>query len=264
MIKKTRSNKKSTKLGSSLKPISRTDLWETIIGGTLADVKQLAQSGANLNKSTADGFTALMLAIGRGKPKLTAYLIERGADVNARNNIGQTPLMMAAGGGHTTIVKQLIAAGADIHINDDDKRNAIAWAISREDFPEVVAMLGKAGGNYDAASDRGITPLIRTALMGFSKSARVLLELGADEAIKFNGKTAYEIASDKGQNKVCREIESALHKRKKKDLGFSENAEQSELTSFSTPGALFPLFGVSTTAITYPIDATFASLGWLA
>src|SRR5882724_3026421 len=149
-MKKIQDIMKKTKAGSSFKRASKPDLWETALGGTVAEVKQLVQSGAKLNKRTNDGFTALMLATGRGDPKITGYLIEQGADVNARNEIGQTALMIAALRGHKGIVKQLLAAGADLHAEDNEKRNAISWATSQQDLPEIVAMLGCAGINYDA------------------------------------------------------------------------------------------------------------------
>lgn len=131
-----------------------SDLLEAVLGGTLKDLDGLFKSGANVNPRAKDGFTSLMLAIGRKDPRITACLIEQGADVKARNEIGQTPLMIAALSGQRAIAEQLIAAGADVRAVDNEKRNAISWAASRGDFPEVISLLGVSGGERRTRSSR--------------------------------------------------------------------------------------------------------------
>jgi ankyrin repeat protein len=198
----------SAKAGSS-------DLFETVMSGRVADVKRLVQAGANVNKRKSDGFTPLMLAASRGDEKLTEYLIRQGADTNLRNEIGQTALMIAALGGHKTIIEQLVMAGADISAIDKEGRNAIAWAASRGDFPEVVSTLAVLGADYDAPDTQGMTPLMRAALLGYSGVVGALLTVGSDETIKFKGKTAYDMASDKGHEEVCKTITAILKNRPK-------------------------------------------------
>ena len=185
------------------------------MSGKLAQVKQLVKAGAKIDEQKEDGFTLLMLAASRGDSKLTEYLIKQGADVNLRNEIGQTALMIAALGGHEPIVEQLALSGADVCAVDDNKRNAITWAASRGDFPNVVSRLIVLGTDYNARDRQGLTPLMRAAALGFDNSVGILLAAGADAAISHRGKTAYDMASEKGHSKVCQTIKTILENRPK-------------------------------------------------
>src|SRR5438552_14604078 len=106
------------------------DLFEAVLAGNLAETTRAIKSGTNINKSMGDGFTALMLAAGKGNGSIVEALIQRGADLNSRNEIGQSALMISAKDGHKGVVAQLIAAGADLRALDNEKRNAISWAVN--------------------------------------------------------------------------------------------------------------------------------------
>lgn len=204
--------KETTRKSVSQEPAS---VSETVISGTLSEIKRLIKDGAIANQATQDGFTPLMLAAMRGDPKIVEHLLGHGSDVNARNEIGQTALMIAAKAGHKPIVQQLMGAGADLNALDNEKRNAIRWATTEGDFPEVISLLGVSGAHYDARDIRGITPLMSAALLGFSEAVGILLTLGADETIEFEGKTAYQMASQKGRQEICKTMEAILKNRPK-------------------------------------------------
>lgn len=203
---------------TSSKRDSTANLQDAILLGTLADVKRLTLSGATIDGSGSDGFTSLMLAATRGDARITAFLIRQGADVNRRNDIGQTALMIAAKGGHKKIIGQLIQAGADSDAVDNDRRNAIAWATTHEDLPDVVALLVALGANYNARDIRGLTPLMRAAMLGFARTVAVLLTAGADAKLKYRGKTASEMARERGHDEVCKTILAVLENRPKGDV----------------------------------------------
>ena len=58
--------------------------------GHLAIVKELIQSGANVNLKTNDGNTPILLAAWKGKSSVVQYLLENNADSTAKNSKGQT------------------------------------------------------------------------------------------------------------------------------------------------------------------------------
>ncbi len=181
--------------------------------GKLTEVKKLVRAGARLDIGDRDGFTPLMHAIIRGSQKMASYLIDHGADVNRRNKIGQTALMLAAQSGRKQLVEELIGAGADVRAVDKEQRSAVSWAARRGDFPEVISMLVMFKADPDARDVRGITPLMAASLLGYSNSVAVLLTVGADEKTKFRGKTAYQMASEKGHNEVCQTMKAVLRSR---------------------------------------------------
>jgi len=49
-----------------------------------------------------------------------------------------------------SVRKRYLLAGADVGVVDNDKRNAIAWAASRGNFPAVISTLAVLGANYNA------------------------------------------------------------------------------------------------------------------
>lgn len=193
------------------------DLLLAVRYGTMAEVKRLIQAGADVdvNEASKDDFTPLMFAAARGDPRITEYLIKHRAEVNRRNEIGQTALMIAALEGHKSIIEQLVLAGADVGAVDNEKRNVVAWAATRGDLPEVISALVVFGADYNARDISGFTPLMRAALLGHADSAGMLLTVGADETIKLRGKTAYEMAAERGHAEVCKQMKAILENRPK-------------------------------------------------
>jgi ankyrin repeat protein len=60
-------------------------------------------------------------------------LLDSGADVNARDVFDGTPLIMAALHGHIDIAKLLLDKGADIEARDNQGHTAISYAFDIED-----------------------------------------------------------------------------------------------------------------------------------
>jgi ankyrin repeat protein len=60
-------------------------------------VKRLIELGADVNESTATGWTALHAAAFIGADNLVKFLVEQGANVNAMNGCGRTPWSLASG-----------------------------------------------------------------------------------------------------------------------------------------------------------------------
>ena len=85
----------------------------TIMFGTIRDVQDLLKHGFDPNSATAEGSTALMLAV----PDVEKFrtLVEAGADVNGRAKSGVTPLIVASGyRGTLEIVRYLLEHGAQV------------------------------------------------------------------------------------------------------------------------------------------------------
>ena len=136
--------------------------------------------------------------------------------MNRRNDIGQTALMIASKAGHRKLLEQLAAAGADPHALDEEGRNALAWATLQGDFPDVVSFLIALGLDCNHSDVHGMTPLMSAALLGHARTVGLLLTAGADERRKLHGKTAYDMASEKGHRTVCQTMRAVLEHRPKR------------------------------------------------
>jgi len=215
-----------------------TELMNASKDGDLASVKAILARGADIDQRNNKGKTALMFAVSEGNTEVTRFLILQGADVDAVDQYGTSALIVAATAGHGDDVAALLEAGADISVRDEsggaplvnavyfghvDAVKALLGALSRQPaglekqegeellllaaglgHGEIVQALVKTGG-VDV-NGRGLKQ--RTALMAaayFDKLdvARILLELGADPALRdVEGNTALDVATERGSDDI--------------------------------------------------------------
>jgi hypothetical protein len=102
-------------------------------------------------------------------------LLARGAAVDAADRRGLTPLMWAAAGGNTEVVRLLLDAGAPI----------------------------------DRRAGDGSTALILAASNGFTEIVRALVLKGADVTAASGGKTARQLAVERGHAQTATLLEQA-------------------------------------------------------
>lgn len=92
-------------------------VWKNAVTrGDLPVVRELLESGADINSRDRYGQTALMLAARRGLQEVVEILIEHGADLNATAKYHLSALMLAVIAGHSGIAQRLARAGADLSI----------------------------------------------------------------------------------------------------------------------------------------------------
>lgn len=128
-------------------------------GGDAALLRLLLDAGADPNRTTTSGGSALHRAAVRDGPAM-AMLLEAGADPDAvYRPLGQTPLHVAASGGAVANARLLLAAGAETEPRYYRGRTALFIA-AHGGADGVVAALIDAGADVDAADDEGRTPVL--------------------------------------------------------------------------------------------------------
>ncbi len=165
--------------------LGQTALIRAAYAGSIADVKQLILSGANVNADDTDGETSLMNAASSGHTDCVSFLLLHGAIVNARNKDGETPLMCAATYGHLDCLKVLIGHKANVNAKDKP-RNEVAHGgmtalmnTSARGFADCVSLLIEHGAKIDAKDASGWTALVWAAETGHPSCAKVLLAANA-------------------------------------------------------------------------------------
>jgi uncharacterized protein len=185
-----------------------SQLFEAVMSKNIAEIDRVLQEDVAINDQDENGFTALMLAATRGDAQSFAYLLKRQADVNLRNDIGQNALMIAGKTGYIPIVEAVIASGAAVSDLDNEGRSAIDWTITGGDFREIISLLISRGADVNSLDSNGFTPLMRAAILGRLESATRLLKAGANKDMILHGKTAAEMAEDRGFNQLSEQIKA--------------------------------------------------------
>lgn len=148
--------------------------------GQLDQIKQLLQSGTDVNTRLNDGSTALHWAVLNDQSEIVGALLEAGADPVALNRNGISPLFLAVQNGNAEIVDKLLKAGADPNTLSESGETILMTAASTGK-PDVVALL-LAGG---ALVNQRDPEFKQTALMiavreGQSPVVDQLLRYGAE------------------------------------------------------------------------------------
>ena len=139
-------------------PLMRAASWMErkvdVIGAIL-------DAGANVNRQTSEGYTALHCAIDvNGEANLNASdviakLVAAGADLKLRQHYGWTPLLCAVVTGGITEVKSLLAAGADPNETMpfdtlpafNAGRTTLMGALANPDSEDIVLALLQSGAD---------------------------------------------------------------------------------------------------------------------
>ena len=91
----------------STSPDGFTPLIITAAGNHIALAEALIEAGAGINATTSKGFTALMIASYEGHAGMTALLLGTGADATQKNSTGLTALKLARAKNHTAVIQLL-------------------------------------------------------------------------------------------------------------------------------------------------------------
>jgi hypothetical protein len=120
--------------------------WEEAVHrGSLDDLKQLAESGADINARDRHNQTALMLAATEGHTSVVEWLVRRGAALDRVAKYGLSALMLAVVRGHGEIVRVLADSGADVTLRGSGAPEfaglaALDLAVARNDREMIDAL----------------------------------------------------------------------------------------------------------------------------
>jgi beta-lactamase regulating signal transducer with metallopeptidase domain len=124
-------------------------LVEAAAEGSMEDVTDLVDKGADINATVLGDGSPLIAAAREGRLGTVTFLLDRGADPNHGVSGDGNPLIMAAREGHVTIVELLLNRGADVERVVPGDENAMIQA-SGEGRLAVVKVLVARGANVNA------------------------------------------------------------------------------------------------------------------
>ncbi len=106
-------------------------LAEAIANNHLESAAILISAGADVNRFTGLGSTALIIATYLGNEESVRALLNAGANPNILSRDGWGPLQIAARDGQTDIVRVLLERGANKDHRLPDGNTALSWARAR-------------------------------------------------------------------------------------------------------------------------------------
>ncbi len=183
---------------------SGVEPWaETVLFGSVDQLKQLLDGGFDPNSKTKAGTTALMMTAPDGaKMKL---LIDRGANVNARAKSGYSALMVAAqyGTSATPAINLLLDHGAEVRIAEGQQPPLFhatpLFLAAYSGNTEILGRLHEAGDKLDQPmvliGTSPTTPAAGAVRLGNLAVLRRILDLGVPaDAVEPSGLTLLDRA----------------------------------------------------------------------
>lgn len=187
-------------------------LFEAVVGKEIDIVRELLNSGVDINAQDEQGRTAIMIATYANDAEMVKVLIDEGADVDIQDDMLNNPFLYAGAEGYMDILKLMIAAGADPKITNRYGGVALIPA-SEHGYVEVVEeLLTNTKTDVNHVNNLGWTALLEAIILndGSEKqqqTIRLLIEYGADVNLADkDGVSPLQHAREKG----FKEIEGIL------------------------------------------------------
>ena len=187
---------------------SYEDFFRAIKQDDGKEVSALLARGFDPNTVDPKGVHGLYLAIQEPAPHVADVLIDwPKTNIDWRSPKDETPLMLAALKGQVAQARKLIDKGADV--------NKTGWTplhyAATSGQLEIISLLLENHAYIDAESPNKTTPLMMAAHYGTREAVKLLLEAGADPALKNElGLSAIDFAFRADRKDVAEMIAAAV------------------------------------------------------
>lgn len=159
---------------------------EAAARGQIDKVKQLLESGTDINVRGRDGATPLLWALLKGNKAGFRFLLERGADANLQVKQGNSVMSFAAMHEDSRFLELALKHGGDPNLVDPETAKPPIFVSIENLRMDNIRLLIDGGGNLNFKDRTGSTPLMRAANLNRYDVVYQMLKAGADPMIKNN------------------------------------------------------------------------------
>jgi len=193
---------------------SYDDFFDAIRRDEAPVVRGLLKRGFDPNTVNPQGEHGLILALRERSLNVVDALLESPLTrVEVRTAQDESPLMLAALRGHFDLCKTLIARDADVN---KPGWTALHYAATGGHIA-IIRLLLDNHAYIDAAAPNGSTPLMMASKYGTDEAVRLLLDAGADPALKNAlGLTAIDFANQVQRDDIVQIIAAAVRAQRAK------------------------------------------------
>ncbi|XP_047246929.1 ankyrin repeat and protein kinase domain-containing protein 1 [Girardinichthys multiradiatus] len=179
----------------------------TVASGDAESVKHVLSLGAEVNCTTARGYTPLIIAVLQRFYDIISLLLEHGAAATQGDEDQWTPLHFAAQNGDDRTIRLLLEKGAVADAQEKAGWMPLHLACQNGHETVVRLLLSRLSEDsiVDQEEDEGKTPLHLACSYGHLTIVKLLLARGADpNATDYSFSTALHLAAEQGYNRVVR------------------------------------------------------------
>lgn len=185
--------------------------------GNTEQVRQLLQSGADINATDEQGRTAVMAATYHNHVGTVEALIQAGADINIRDHQLNNVFLYAGAEGMMEILRLAIEADADVTLTNRYGGTALIPASDRGHVEIVQELLTLTDVDVNHINNLNWTALLEAVILGdgsekYQRIVKLLLDHGADARIPDgNGVTPLQHARERGYQEIERILLDAVN-----------------------------------------------------
>mmetsp|Transcript_732 Transcript_732/g.1069 ORF Transcript_732/g.1069 Transcript_732/m.1069 type:complete len:376 (-) Transcript_732:111-1238(-) len=206
-------------------------LLQLSANGKTEEIKEMLETGVDVNAVDYDKRSALHLAAAEGRFDTVKLLVERGANVNAIDRFGGTPLRDSLECRRYDIVSYLRSHGSTLGEKSDFLVQKVCQAASEGNVLLLESVYENSFLSIDAADYDARTPLHLAAACNHKKASEYLLKKGANPlALDRFGNTAIQEALREGHPELSNflatfKTTSSSEEAKEEDSGSEDEGD---------------------------------------
>ncbi|XP_034081254.1 ankyrin repeat and protein kinase domain-containing protein 1 [Gymnodraco acuticeps] len=171
-------------------------------------ISLLLDHGASATQGAEDDWTALHFAAQNGDDRTVRLLLDKGAVADAREKAGWMPLHLASQNGHETVVRLLLSRLPEKAVREREAQGRTPLHLaSAYGHLNIAKLLLSKGADPNATDCSLSTALHLSAEEGHNRLVRQLMKSGVNiDSADSRGYTPLHLAALKGHTGICRQL----------------------------------------------------------